>query len=128
MYLPYPAQADADEVALILKGIAAHLPASASFIVPYPYTPRAFVGAPIRRTSIVGLLPSQQIVAHRDPPIDGLRYHLVLQTNPGCWSFSGGRWQQLKVGKIYEMDPTEEHGAVNWGSETRLHLMIDVGK
>jgi hypothetical protein len=29
---------------------------------------------------------------------------------------------------IYRMDPSEVHGAVNWGSEVRLHLMIDVGR
>lgn len=117
-----------DEIALILAGIVDHLPTSASFIVPYPYTPRLFVGQDVRQTAIVGLLPSQQLVAHCDPPINANRYHLPLRTNPGCWSFSGGVWQQLEVGKVYRMDPTEEHGAVNWGSETRLHLMIDVAR
>lgn len=69
---------------------------------------------------------SQQISRHCDPPIRGRRFHIPLVTNAGCWSFHGGSWQQLEAGACYEMDPTVEHGAVNWGAETRLHLMIDI--
>ena len=77
--------------------------------------------------TLVTLLPSQQIVAHRDQPLPpGVRrWHVPLQTNPGCWSFHAGEWQQLEVGQRYLMRPDEEHGAVNWGSEVRIHLMID---
>lgn len=74
----------------------------------------------------MALYPSSQIVAHCDPPIQGMRYHIPLVVNDGCWSFSGGTWQHLEVGKVYQMDPTEIHGAVNWGTEVRLHLMVDV--
>lgn len=74
---------------------------------------------------VVSLQPSSQIVAHRDAPIIGQRYHIPLQVNAGCWVFSGGVWQQLEAGRVYQMDPTEEHGAVNWGDTMRLHLMID---
>ena len=75
---------------------------------------------------IVSLRPSGQIVAHRDQPIAGTRYHIPLQSNEGCWVFHSGVWRQLKVGQVYEMDPSEPHGAVNWGSSMRLHLMLDV--
>jgi hypothetical protein len=80
---------------------------------------------PIYACQLVGLWPSQQIVSHQDEAIAGVRHHLPLQTNPGCWSFHAGTWQQLEVGRIYQMDPTKPHGAVNWGSEIRLHLIID---
>jgi hypothetical protein len=75
---------------------------------------------------LVALYPSSQIVAHCDPPIPGLRYHLPLQVNDGCWVFSDGTWQQLEVGVVYQMDPSLRHGAVNWGHEVRIHLMLDV--
>lgn len=77
--------------------------------------------------TIVALGPSQQIVAHRDQPLPKgvFRYHIPLQSNPFCWSLSDGEWQKLQTGKIYRMAPDVLHGAVNWGSETRLHLMID---
>jgi hypothetical protein len=73
----------------------------------------------------VALYPSSQLVAHCDPPIRGRRFHVPVQVNDGCWVFHGGTWQQLEVGRIYEMDPTVVHGAVNWGDAVRLHLIID---
>lgn len=83
-------------------------------------------GNRIAQMQIVGLLPSQQIVRHQDQSIAPLvRYHLPLQTNDGCWSFAGGAWTQLQLGGIYRLDPTEPHGAVNWGADLRVHLMID---
>ena len=84
---------------------------------------------PIRmfqRLAVVGLWPSSQIVAHRDPPIAWIRHHVPLQMNEGCWVFHDGTWQQLEVGKVYRMDPTQLHGAVNWGATLRLHLIVDV--
>lgn len=76
--------------------------------------------------AVVALYPSAQLVAHRDPPIEARRYHVPLVVNPGCWVFHEGMWQQLNVGRVYAMDPTETHGAVNWGADIRLHLMVDV--
>jgi hypothetical protein len=75
---------------------------------------------------VVALYPSSQLVAHSDPPVTGTRYHVPLVVNNGCWSFHDGTWQQLEVGTVYEMDPTKLHGAVNWGTEVRLHLIVDV--
>lgn len=76
--------------------------------------------------TVVGLWPSQQIPAHADAPILGVRYHLPLQVNDCCWVFHDGVWQQLWEGGCYRMDPTKVHGAVNWGETLRLQLMIDV--
>lgn len=75
--------------------------------------------------SFVILAPSRQIGGHTDAPIRGRRFHVPLAVNAGCWSFHGGVWQQLTVGTVYEMDPTVVHGAVNWGTTTRLHLIVD---
>lgn len=77
------------------------------------------------RAAFVALYPSSQLVAHRDPPITGLRFHVPLVVNPACWVFHGGTWQQLEVGHVYQMDPADLHGAVNWGTERRVHLMVD---
>ena len=74
---------------------------------------------------VFALYPSSQIVAHTDPPIEGARYHIPLQSNDGCWCLHGELWQRLKIGSIYQMDPTVVHGAVNWGTTVRLHLTID---
>lgn len=77
------------------------------------------------RTMLVLLYPSAQLVAHRDPPISGIRCHLPLSLNDGCWVFHAGVWRQLEEGHAYYMDPTEEHGAVNWGHTVRVHLAVD---
>lgn len=77
----------------------------------------------------VTLGPSQQIVAHVDAPYTEQpfdRYHIPVATNRQCWSFADGVWQHLAVGGIYWMDPTAEHGAVNWGATPRVHLLVDV--
>lgn len=63
---------------------------------------------------------------HADAPIQGTRYHLPLQCNPDCWVVHDGTWQQLDEGQLYQMDPTRPHGAVNWGSTLRVHLMVDL--
>lgn len=74
---------------------------------------------------LVVLYPSAQLVGHRDPPIDGVRHHIPLALNDGCWVFHAGMWRQLEEGHCYIMDPTEQHGAVNWGPTRRIHLAID---
>jgi hypothetical protein len=77
------------------------------------------------RSAFVALYPSAQLVAHTDPPVPHERYHIPLDVNPGCWVLHDGTWQQLRGGGIYGMDPTQEHGAVNWGATVRLHLIVD---
>jgi hypothetical protein len=80
----------------------------------------------VSQIMVVALYPSSQLVGHKDPPIRGKRYHIPLQMNDGCWVHHDGVWVQLQKGHIYEMNPAEFHGAVNWGHEIRLHLAIDV--
>lgn len=118
-----------EEIAASLQIAERYFPqqCGGSFMVPFPPSCTEWVKG-VRSIQLVGLLPSQQIVRHADQSIAPLvRFHLPLQTNSGCWSFSDdGHWQRLDVGHVYEMDPTVPHGAVNWGETVRLHLMIDV--
>jgi hypothetical protein len=80
----------------------------------------------VHRGAVVALYPSSQIVAHADAySAKQRRYHIPLQINSGCWVFHDGDWQQLQLGKVYQMDPTKVHGAVNWGATLRLHLLLD---
>jgi len=78
------------------------------------------------QAALVLLYPSSQLVGHADPPIEGGRYHLPLAQNEDCWVFHDGTWQQLQVGRWYKMDPALPHGAVNWGTTRRMHLLVDV--
>lgn len=76
----------------------------------------------------MGLKPDGHIPFHSDRIEDyhPNRYHIVLQTNPHCWVYHDGVWQQLNRGGIYFMDPSKEHAALNFGSTIRLHLVVDV--
>lgn len=117
------------EIARLLVEARARIPTvcNGSFIEPYPFVPDCLAYHSTRQVRLVGLYPSQQIVAHADVAIrPAIRLHLPLQTNEDCWVFHGGGWQQLHVGYVYKMDPTWFHGAVNWGTTLRLHLMIDI--
>lgn len=91
-----------------------------------PLIKKYFPDRQINQIMVVALYPSAQIVGHVDAPIKGTRYHIPLQSNGGCWCLSGEIWEGLCVGWIYEMSPSEFHGAVNWGHTLRLHLAVDV--
>ena len=79
--------------------------------------------------TVVRLDPGGQLPLHTDDTTHtrpgARRHHLVLRTNPLCWLFHGGAWQQLEEGGLYTMDPTVPHGGVNWGATVRLHLVVD---
>lgn len=65
------------------------------------------------------------IPVHRDA-LEGVRHHLVLQTNDRCWNYHDGDWQQLELGGIYTVDPSKEHASINFGDSLRVHLVVDV--
>lgn len=85
-----------------------------------------------RTMAVVTLHVNQQIPAHRDAfDAELIRYHVPITTNPLAWSLSEADdgtkidWQHLDVGHVYALNPTRLHGAVNWGDQPRVHLMVD---
>lgn len=86
-----------------------------------------------RLAMVVGIRPGGYIPFHVDDPAaenaipERLeRRHVVLATNPQCWNFHGGTWQQLERGGVYRMDPYVEHASINLGQTMRLHLVVDL--
>lgn len=75
---------------------------------------------------VTRIMPSGTIPLHVDGARAGTRYHLVLETNTGCWCMHDGDWQQLGLGDIYTMEQTRPHGSVNWGETPRTHLVVDI--
>lgn len=70
--------------------------------------------------------PNGSIMPHVDADTAGqTRTHLVLQSNPDCWNMNDGKWCQLETGGIYTMDQTLVHASINWGSEPRVHFIVD---
>jgi quercetin dioxygenase-like cupin family protein len=82
------------------------------------------LAGPYQHVTVVALYPGAQIHAHTDV-FRGIRHHIPLVLNDGCWVFSAGDWQQLEAGQVYSMNPNLLHGAVNWGATRRLHLIVD---
>lgn len=80
------------------------------------------------RSMLVMLAPGGNIPVHRDLPLaaESVRYHLVLTTNPRCWNYHDGGFQQLEEGGVYTVDMTAEHASINWGETQRTHLVVDV--
>lgn len=75
---------------------------------------------------VTQIMPKGSIPMHTDGARAGTRYHIVLETNHGCWCYHRGYWQQLRLGDIYSMEQTYEHGSVNWGETPRTHLVVDI--
>lgn len=131
MYVPTDICVPLKELATLLQIALTLVPdhGPGSFMPEFPCVPTCFAGRRLANLGVrlVGIRPGAQIAGHRDTkPESFTRYHLPLQSNFDCWSLSGGVWQKLEVGRLYTMDPTEFHGAVNWGDTIRLHLIVDV--
>lgn len=77
---------------------------------------------------LVGIKPNGIIPLHTDAPsfTPTKRHHFVLSTNPACWCFHDGTWEHLPEGSRWEMDETLPHAAVNFGTTTRYHLIVDL--
>lgn len=129
---------DAEQVAYLLSRLSVFdLSAPGGSFMPesdrvkarfYPFLKDSFKGVWAYATLVV-LEPSAQIVAHTDHWTGALtRYHIPLQQNDGCWVYSDRDWEQLTVGNVYTMNPGLPHGAVNWGTTRRIHLLIDVAQ
>ena len=56
---------------------------------------------------------------------DPFRIHVPLISNPGALMMSAGRSLHFSVGKAWTFDNQDLHAVVN-GSETRVHLILDV--
>ena len=70
--------------------------------------------------------PNGSIMPHQDLDVAGqIRTHLVMQTNSDCWCMNAGLWSQPEQGGIYTMDQTLVHASINWGSEPRVHFVVD---
>jgi hypothetical protein len=135
---------DAEQVAYLLSRLSVFdLSAPGGSFMPesdrvkarfYPFLKDSFKGVWAYATLVV-LEPSAQIVAHKDEWTGALtRYHIPLQLNEWCWVYTEADWrrdvgfngwQQLELGYVYKMNPGLPHGAVNWGTTRRIHLLID---
>ena len=83
----------------------------------------------IGRVMINKLKPGGRIYAHADTPEHAQywdRYHLVLQSSPGCNFRCGDEQVWMPPGTAWWFQNALEHEVLNNGSVDRIHLVVDL--
>lgn len=66
---------------------------------------------------------------HRDyqelEKVNRFRIHLPVVTNESAYLILDGRRIHLPVGHLWKLDPVHRHGACNFGTEARVHMLMD---
>lgn len=85
-------------------------------------------GERLGRCMINKIAPGGQIFPHVDTKSHTdyyTRFHIVLQSSPGCNFRAGDETVHMKIGECYWFDNSQEHAVVNNSAEDRVHLIID---
>lgn len=86
-------------------------------------------GLQLGRVIITRLAPGKSIGAHADegaPATFYQRYHIALQSAPGCIVRSGEEVVQYAAGEVYWFNNRVEHEVVNNSAEDRIVIVMDV--
>ncbi len=100
------------------------LPVMTKVIRPYGFALPEFPKVMLAR-----LAAGHRIDTHRDGAGSNLlthKIHVPLQTNPDALFESGGIVRHLPLGEAIEVNNIGRHGAINNGSEDRIHLIFEV--
>lgn len=90
---------------------------------------RVVRGTRLGRVIISRLPPGRQIDPHVDqgaPATYYTRYHVALQSGPGCLNISGDETVVYQPGELWWFDNRVEHSIVNNSADDRIALVIDV--
>lgn len=86
-------------------------------------------GTRLGRVIISRLPPGKQISAHVDqgaPAEYYSRFHICLQSLPGCLNISGGETVQYRPGEVWWFDNRSEHAIINNSADDRIVIVMDV--
>lgn len=86
-------------------------------------------GERLGRCLITRLKPGAKIAPHTDggaPATYYDRFHIVLQSAPGCMFRAGDEWMHMRPGEAWWFDNTQEHEVLNNAADDRLHLIVDI--
>lgn len=79
---------------------------------------------------LVNLKPKGMIDTHTDGGSRyfqlGHRLHIPIKTNENVFFTVGKTRENMKVGKIYEIDNLAEHSVENHSTDNRIHLIMDI--
>ncbi len=105
---------------------ALHLPAAHGLV----FSLMAKVeGERLGRVMINKLRPGGRIYPHADTPVHADywdRYHLVLQSGPGCNFRCGAETVHMAAGSVWWFQNAIEHEVVNNSADDRIHLIVDI--
>lgn len=86
-------------------------------------------GERLGRCMINRLQVGGRVYPHADTPVHANywdRYHLVLQSSPGCDFRCGEEHVYMPPGQVWWFQNAVEHEVVNNGAIERLHMIIDI--
>lgn len=103
-----------------------HLPAARSVVFGLM---AKVEGERLGRVMINRLRPGGRVYPHADTPAHADywdRYHVVLQSGPGCNFRCGEETVQMATGDCWWFQNALEHEVVNNSDDDRIHLIIDI--
>ncbi len=86
-------------------------------------------GERLGRVLITRLAPGSKIDAHVDGGSHAAyyeRFHVVLNSAPGCSFRAGDETVHMQTGELWWFDNSKEHEVVNNSADDRIHMIIDV--
>lgn len=86
-------------------------------------------GVQLGRVIITRLAPGKSIAAHADqgaPATFYQRYHIVLQSFPGCLTKSGEEVIQMSGGEAWWFDNRAVHSVTNNSADDRIVIIVDI--
>lgn len=86
-------------------------------------------GCQLGRALITRLPPGKSIAPHKDhgaPAEFYSRYHIALQSLPGCAVSSGGEVVNFASGEAWWFDNRAEHSVVNNSADDRIAMVVDI--
>jgi hypothetical protein len=87
-------------------------------------------GVMLGRVMVTRLAPGKRILPHADTmgryANTYKRFHVVLQSEPGCMFRAGDEEVWMRPGEIWDFNAHVEHEVVNASKDDRLHLIVDI--
>lgn len=117
---------DRDQHECVWMDGSIHLPAARKLIFDLMARTE---GERIGRVMINKLKCGGRVFPHADTPVHANywdRYHVVLQSSPGCDFRCGDERVYMPPGQVWWFQNANEHEVINNGSVERIHMIIDI--
>lgn len=90
----------------------------------------AYVGGErLGRVMINKIAPGGKIFPHVDTKSHTdyySRFHIVLQSQPGCVFRAGDEQVYMGTGEVWWFDNSKEHEVINNSADDRIHMIVDI--